>query len=612
MSGFIPDEVVERVREHYDILDIASKHVHLKKKGRYFFGLCPFHSERTPSFSVDPEKQIFHCFGCGVGGDLFTLLMNLENVTFVEAVRELANQAGIVLPNQSETEPNSREVQYKNRMLKALDLAAKFYRYVLQESAYGTKARDYVASRAFSLDVQAEFQLGFAPESWDSILRFLRRRGFEEAVLEGAGLVMPRQNRNGYYDRFRHRVMFPIHDPQGRVIGFGGRVIGEGEPKYLNSPETPLFNKSRHLYNIHRARKAIRQKQEAILFEGYVDVITAWQSGINNGVASLGTSLTEDQARLIRRNAETVIICYDADSAGEEATLRGLDVLKKQGCTVKIAQMPAGMDPDDYIRKHGGEAFRQNILASAIPLTAFKLQTLQKGVDLKDEDQKIKMIQQALDVITDLPAAVERDHYMRQLSQNCGVSFDAIKLEQRQLYYRRKKKERQGDKPGDEWNNSKIPKHMVAEQVMQPAYYNAERQLIALMMRDPHLSKRIEVEIGSEFNVDEHAAIAAFLYAFYGDGNPADPGQFVRYLPDELLKKTASALAMMDLQKDVSEHEIEDYIRQIRTHPLRLQIEEKQRQVRLAEQAGQSAEAVKIAQDLIHLKQQVKLRKEGI
>lgn len=497
-------------------------------------------------------------------------------------------------------------------MMEAMALAAKLYRYVLTDSIYGKQARDYLESRGFSAETQEEFGLGYAPNAWDTVLRFLKRRGFNESLLDEVGLVRPRQNKNGYYDRFRHRVMFPIEDTQGRTIGFGGRVMDEGNPKYLNSPETPLFDKSKILYNLHRARQAIRRKQEAILFEGYVDVITAWQAGITNSVASLGTSLTEDQARLLRRNTETVIICFDADGAGGEGALRGLDLLKKHGCSVKVAQMPDHLDPDDYIRKYGGDAFKQSIIAAAVPLTAFKLQTLQKGVDTTDAEQKIKLVQRALEVVTDLPAAVERDHYMRQLAQNLDLSYEAIKAEQRQLYYRRKKMEKQRDKAGDEWHNSKMmTKRMVAEEDLRPAYYNAERNLIALMMQDTQIAKRIEDEIGSAFNVDDYAALAAYIYAFYAEGNAADPGRLIRYLPDESLKKKASALAMKDLRQEVTELEIQDYINQVRTYPLQQRIEEKKRQVQLAEQAGNAAEAVKVAQDLLRLKQQVKFRKEG-
>ncbi|WP_054950012.1 DNA primase [Numidum massiliense] len=610
MRGLIPDEVINQVREHVDILDLAGTHVHLKKKGRYYFGLCPFHAEKTPSFSVDAEKQIFHCFGCGAGGDIFTFLMDLEKLTFTEAVRELADRAGIVIPDV-QSEGDGEAASERQRLYEALDLAAKFYRFVLAKSAYGERGRQYFAARGFSSEVQAEFRLGLAPDSWDTVLRFLKRRGFDETLLEKAGLVTASQKKNGYYDRFRDRVTFPIEDTQGRVIGFGARVFGDGQPKYLNSPETPLFNKRCILYNIHRARSAIRKKREAILFEGYVDVITAWEANIENSVASLGTALTEEQARLLRRNAETVIICFDSDSAGEEAVLRGLDILKAQGCIVKIAQMPVGLDPDDYIRKYGGEAFRQNVLADAIPFTAFKLQALEKGIDLKDEDQKLKVVQAALEIVTDLPAAVERDHYLRQLAKKYDLSLEALKTEQRHLYYRRKKNEKLGDKANDKWNNSKTSKRMVVSTRLQPAYYNAERQLIALMMRDPLLAERIREEIGSEFNVDGYAALAAYIYAFYAEGNSPDTGQFIRYLPDESLQKAASALAMTDLAHEVSELEIQDYIRQVRTYPLRRELEEKRRQVRLAEQAGNAAEAVKIAQEVIRLKQRVKLRKEG-
>lgn len=612
MGGFIPDDIIDRVRDHFDILDIASKHVHLKKRGRYYFGLCPFHSERTPSFSVDPEKQIFHCFGCGTGGDLFTLFMNLEHLTFAEAVRELADRAGIVVPERDGSAPDRADIERKNKQMAALDLAAKYYHYVLQESVYGKRARDYLRKRTFKATLQEEFQLGYAPDAWDVLLTFLKRRGFEPPLLAETGLIIPRANKSGHYDRFRNRVMFPIHDTQGRVIGFGGRALGDDKAKYLNSPETPVFNKSRHLYNIHRARKAIREKRHAIVFEGYVDVLAAWQAGIHNCVATLGTSLTEDQARLLRRNTEKVTICFDSDQAGEEAAWRGLDVLKKQGCSVKVAQMPSGMDPDDYIRTRGGEAFRQHILADALPLTAFKLQYLQKGVDAEDEDEKIKLIQECLDVITDLPTAIERDHYMRQLSQQYNISFEALKSEQRRLYFRRKKIKNRRDKAGTEWNNSSTPKRMVADEALQPAFYNAERRLLALMMRDAQLAKRVEEEIGSQFNVDEYASLAAYLYAYFAEGNPPDAGAFVRYLPDVALKNTASSLAMKELQQEVTEDEIDDYIKHIRTYPLILQIEEKKRQVRRAEQAGNSAEAVKIAQDIIYLEQRVKLRKEGM
>lgn len=612
MNGFIPDEEIRLVREQFDILDVVSKYVHLKKRGRYYFGLCPFHSEKTPSFSVDGEKQIFHCFGCGVGGDVFSFLMAIENVTFGEAVRELADRAGIVLSDAHDTGASTEAVKRKNRMYEALELAAKFYRHVLEKTAYGQRARDYLDERQLTPDAQKAFCLGFAPDSWDTLLTFLKRRQYDEKLLEEIGLVTARTSGTGYYDRFRKRIMFPIEDTQGRVIGFGGRIVGDGTPKYLNSPETPLFNKSRFLYNFHRARQTMRVTRQAVLFEGYVDVITAWQAGVKNGVASLGTALTEEQARLLSRNVDTVIICYDSDAAGETATLRSLDLLKAQGCIVKVAQMPVGMDPDDYIRKYGGDVFIRDILSSAVSLTAFKLQMVQKGVDLNDEDEKLKMVKQSLEIITDLPEALERDHYMRQLSEQFNLSYDAVKTEQRKLYYDRKKREKRTDKAGSEWNNSKISKHMLAEQPLQPAHYRAERKLIAFMMRDRRIAERIQQEIGSAFNVDEFAALAAYIYAYYAEGHTADAGRFVHYLPDESLKKVASALAMEDVEQEVTPNVIDDYIRQVKVFPLEQALEEKRRQVRLAEQTGNWTEAVKIAQDLIHLQKQVKLRKEGM
>ena len=367
-GGPIPEEVIERVREHYDIVDVVGRYVQLKKSGRNYFGLCPFHSEKTPSFSVSPEKQIYYCFGCGEGGNVIKFIMEMEQLTFVEAVRRLAEEAAIPLPQVgtiSDPEDGPRK-----RMREALEWACRLYHHILLNTDQGRDAFRYLQERGVSMETIKEFRLGYAPSSGDILLRFLKRKGFSEKLQEEAGLIsssdsatLPRR----FFDRFRGRVMFPIHDSQGRVIAFGGRMLGEGHPKYLNSPETPLFHKGRQLFNFHRARRAIRRERQAILFEGYMDVIAAWQAGIQTGVASLGTSLSDDQARMIRLNAEHVTICYDADDAGQAAADRGLEVLKERGCLVKVAQMPPGMDPDDFLRKRGADAFREEILAEALP-----------------------------------------------------------------------------------------------------------------------------------------------------------------------------------------------------------------------------------------------------
>ncbi|WP_188647291.1 DNA primase [Marinithermofilum abyssi] len=608
MGKYIPDEVIDRVREHYDIVDVVGQTVQLKKSGRNFFGLCPFHSEKTPSFSVSPEKQIYYCFGCGAGGNVIKFVMETEQLSFVEAVVYLAEEAGIPIPT-AEHPANSAEEDRRRQLLKVLDMAAKLYHHLLLQHEHGEEARRYLLQRGLTMETIREFQLGYAPDSYQFLLPFMRRRGFDETLLVEAGLAAEKETaagRNRVYDRFRGRVMFPIHDTQGNVVGFGGRILGDGRPKYLNSPETSLFHKGRHLFNLHRARKSMRKEQQALLFEGYMDVIAAWQAGIRSGIASLGTSLTEEQARVIRRNAETAVICYDSDAAGQTAAERGLDVLKDQGCIVKVAQMPAGLDPDDYIRKYGADAFRGDVIAQALPYTAFKLEALKKGINLQDEPQRMKYLTKALDVIADLPLAIERDHYLRRLSEEFHVSLDALKQEQR-VIASKKKREGKGDKGAREWNNGYDGgKHMVASGRKLSAHEEAEKRLLIMMMHDKQIAERVRESVGAEFNVEENAAVAAYLYAYYAEGHPANPGRFIHYVRDDRLVERISGWIMQDIPENILEEEVADYIRHIRTYPLYKEIEAKEEEVKQAERAGDIAKAARLGIELIQLREKVR------
>lgn len=607
-GGPIPEEVIDRVREHYDIVDVVGRYVQLKKSGRNYFGLCPFHSEKTPSFSVSPEKQIYYCFGCGEGGDVIKFVMEMEQLSFVEAVRRLAEEAAIPLPRMgtfSDPEDGPRK-----RMREALDWACRLYHHILLNTDQGRDAFRYLQERGVSMETIKEFRLGYAPSSGNILLRFLKRKGFSEKLQAEAGLLSTSESATAslrYFDRFRGRVMFPIHDSQGRIIAFGGRLLGEGHPKYLNSPETPLFHKGKHLFNLHRARKAIRRERQVVLFEGYMDVISAWQAGIQTGVASLGTSLSEDQARTIRLSAENAIICYDADDAGQAAADRGLEVLKGRGCNVKVAQMPPGMDPDDFIRRRGAEAFREEILAEALPLPAFKLEYLKRKYNLQDEGERMKYLTHALDVISDLSLAIERDHYLRRLADEFRLSLEALKQEQKRIWQRKKEKKR--DKGGAKWNTDYHEgKHMVVRQRRPSAHEEAEKQLVALMMRDRNVAERVRESVGADFHVDEYAAIAAYLYAYYAEGNPADPSRFIHYVKDECLMSRISELAMMEFPESVSDEGIEDCIRIIRNYPLYIEMESVKRRIEQAERAGDIAKAVRLGAELYQLKKRVKVR----
>lgn len=600
MGGRIPNEVIDRIREYHDIVDVVSQSVHLKKSGRNYFGLCPFHSENTPSFSVSPDKQIYYCFGCGAGGDVFKFVMETEQLTFVEAVRYLGEQAGMEVP-RLDTDESDPEEKRRQRLREATDLAARLFHHLLVNTDHGKEAREYLTRRGIQRSTMEEFQMGYAPDASQFLLSFLKRRGFQEEELMEAGLIAQRDSSAGrrpsYYDRFRGRVIFPIHDSQGRVIAFGGRLLGDGRPKYLNSPETPIFHKGKFLFNLHRARKAIRKHNQAVLFEGYMDVIAAWQAGVTHGVATLGTALTDSQARVIRRNAETAIICYDSDTAGQQATERGLDVLKKRECIVKVAQMPHGMDPDDYISRHGPQAFADKVLAQAVSFTAFKLESLKKNYHLKDEDGRMQYLAQAVEEVAQLPQAIERDHYLRRLSQEFDISLDALKQEQRKAASK-KKRETKGDKGQGKWNNGyHNSKHMVASnRPPRTPIQVAERRLLAILLQYPEYIGRAMEGLGVDFRVEEHEAIAAYLYSTRESGDDGGVHAFIRRVDDDRLTSIITELGMMDLPRDNLEEEVDGCIRRI--HRLNRE-QELQARKRESEKAADPVEAARLAQESI-------------
>ncbi|MBG9790708.1 DNA primase [Brevibacillus laterosporus] len=582
MAQSTPEEFVNQVRAAVDIVDVVGEYVQLKKRGRAYLGLCPFHSEKTPSFNVNAERQFYHCFGCHAGGDVFSFVMQVEQLSFPEALQKLADRVGLTPPAPLAHEDNPMQ-SVKAKMYEAYRFVAKLYHYVLTSTPYGSEALRYLENRGFTRTTIDEYMIGFAPESWDFVKDNLVKRNFPLELMVEAGLLSS-NDRGRVYDKFRKRVIFPIQDSQGEVIGFGGRSIDGSEPKYLNSPETLLFNKSRTIFNLHRARSQMRKRNQAILFEGYADVIAAWQAGISNGIATLGTAFTEQQAHLIKRNTDQVILCYDGDFAGQDATAKAIDQLQKAGCTVRIAPLPQGSDPDDYIRQYGAEQFSQQVLLQAMPVTSFQLKHLRSKTVIQDEADKAEYVRQALEFIVTLPNAIERDMYERQLSEEYSLSLEAVKTEAKKLY-KQQKIMKQRDKVTAPWNNSiNNGKFMVTK---APAHENAERMLLYYMLRDPEIALRVQQECNADFQVDEHSALAAYLYAYYAEGHPADPGAFIHYVEDEKCKQLASGLAMMECRDDVSDKEIEDYIKQVNNYPVRAELQrlrEQQKQLNL--QAG--------------------------
>ena len=437
MAIFIPEDKISEIKNAVDIVEIISDSVILKKTGRNFVGLCPFHSEKTPSFTVSPEKQIYHCFGCGSGGNVFSFLMNQEGMSFPEAARALAKRYGINIPTQTLTPEQRRAIDQKENLLNINRLAMDYYQRCLSTDVAGQRARSYLKRRGFSEDIITRFNLGYAPKGWDHLVRFFSKKRISGKLLETAGLVIPRKDQRGSYDRFRDRIIFPIIDVNMKIVGFGGRVMDDGEPKYLNSPETPVYNKSRTLYGLHLAKNACRTAGSVYIVEGYLDLMALHQHGIENSVATLGTALTADHIRLLTRFAQRMVLVYDSDEAGirsaqrcidtfwkEHVDFRREDVFQEEKADTRILVLPEGHDPDSFLFENGAESFEA--AASTAPgIISFLIdRAIQKhGLSTEGKIRVVSQLQAPLAAIND---RVARSLYIKQLSERIEIDEKVV------------------------------------------------------------------------------------------------------------------------------------------------------------------------------------------
>lgn len=419
---YYSDDVVEEVRSRNDIVDVISSYVKLQRKGSSYFGLCPFHNEKSPSFSVSPSKQMYYCFGCGAGGNVFTFIMEYENYTFPEAMKLLAERAGITLPQQEYSAEAKRQRDLKSAVLEINKTAAKYYYYILH-SPQGELGMKYLKERKLSDETIRHFGLGYAGQYSDALYRYFKKQGITDQLLKESGLFQVSEKR-GMYDKFWNRVMFPIMDVNSKVIGFGGRVMGDAKPKYLNSPETVIFDKSRNLYGLNFARTA--RKSYLLVCEGYMDVISLHQAGFTNAVASLGTALTSQHASLIKRYVDEVVLTYDSDEAGVRAALRAARLLKEAGISARVLHMEPYKDPDEFIKALGTEAFQERI-DQAENSFLFEISILQKSYDMKDPDSKTKFFQAAAQRIAEFELEVERENYIEAVTGRFGISFEGLR-----------------------------------------------------------------------------------------------------------------------------------------------------------------------------------------
>lgn len=422
---YYAQDLIEEIRVQNDIVDVISEYIPLKQKGGSYFGLCPFHNEQTPSFSVNSEKQFYYCFGCGAAGNAYSFIMQMENCDFVEAVKRLADRAHITLP-ESEYSIQAQELEkLKNTLYDIHKIAGRFYYDELHTEA-GANALSYLNGRRIVTGIQKKFGIGYAPTGRQILYSKLKEKGFSTQAMIKSGLVMEDKTGNGFHDRFYNRLMFPIFDVQGRCIGFGGRIIEKGEPKYLNSPETTLFNKSKTLYGLNFARLA--KKKEVIIVEGYMDMISIYQAGIHNVVASLGTAFNIEHAKLLKRYADSVILLYDSDDAGTNAALRAIPILVSNGFRVKVLQVPDGKDPDEYIKQNGPQEFSK-LLLNAENYILFQVNCIRKRYNMQNTEHKVLFTTEAAEVLSKAASDIEMDVYTKEISEYTGISEDAIKSE---------------------------------------------------------------------------------------------------------------------------------------------------------------------------------------
>lgn len=609
MAGvLIPDEVIDAVRNHHDIVEVVGKYVHLTKHGKYMKGLCPFHSEKTPSFTVTPELQIFHCYGCGKGGNVIRFVEEMEGYTFPEAVRMLAEDAGIPVTWSSNVSGHSQEQDnVRNKIIEAHELAVKFYHYILNNTRQGDEAKRYLIERGLTDKLIDQFMIGFAPGDWDVLTRFLVNREFDPQLLEKGGLISAKNDGEGFYDRFRSRIMFPIRDRNGKAVAFVGRILGEGQPKYLNSPETMLFTKSRMLYNLDLARPAIKKAKQMVLFEGSMDVIKAWSADVHNGIATLGTALTEEHCLLLKRYGDEIIICYDGDSAGQAAAYKSIPLLEQAGLKVLVALLPNGTDPDEYIKTYGGDAFRHGVIEQAVSITKFKLIYLRKNHILSREEGRNQYIVEAVKIVAELDSSTEREIHLKELSKEFDISLDALKQDCHEFRVQQQNFKPQRDNNQFSWNNGRNEKRKTERSsTVLPAYVNAERRLLHVMMRSRDVALAVHDKLGDAFNIRNHEAIAAYLYAYYASGYDADAARFVATLEDAELERTATELLMMDGGFPFDDDIMDAWIQDIVKVPKLQEIEKKKEEAVRAERAGDVMMAARLLQEINSLERELK------
>jgi len=562
----IPSSTIEEIRNKADIVELVSEYVQLKKRGKNYVGLCPFHSERTPSFTVSPEKKLFHCFGCSEGGNIFAFLMKMEKMDFVEAVKHLGGKLGIRIEEQV----TKKRDKGKDKHYKVVSLAEKFYNEALLSSS-GKDAREYLEKRGIDLKTIKEFSLGFAPEGWDALTKHLIQRGAAPEDIAASGLALKREGGSGFYDRFRNRIIFPIFNHRGIPLGFGGRGLKNEEPKYINSPDTPIYNKGYVLYGLNFAKDEIRRRGYAIIVEGYMDLIACSQFGIKNTVASLGTALTESQAKLLLRSANKIVLAFDADKAGELAAERSVEMLKFLGAEVKVAINSEGKDPDELIRKKGGKEF-ENTIKDAIPWAGFKINMILRKYDVQDIEQKAKAAREIFPIIAKEKDSIIRAEYMKILGEKLKLDKELILSEVKKAgFYKGKSRKR----PDYQRSIIERPK---------PKIYKAEEIVLKFSAENEGAQKLLQENLDpTDFTDKSHREIAEIIIST-DFSDKSDRVHFLtENLPNEEAKKILSKMLLSEDETGYNEKIFIDCLNAIKAHHLKSRMEKLKEEMKAAE-----------------------------
>ncbi|HVN66897.1 MAG TPA: DNA primase, partial [Candidatus Sulfotelmatobacter sp.] len=574
----IDRQKIDEIRAKSNIVQVISEYVTLKKRGRNYLGLCPFHSEKDASFTVSEEKQLFHCFGCGEGGNVFAFLMKIENIGFAEAVAELGGKVGVAVGKVSSGVSKGE----KDKLYDILNLANKFFVKSLNEDG-GRAAREYFEKRGIRKETAEIFSLGYAPDAWDNLFKHLISRGAAPLLIEQAGLTLPRENQDGYYDRFRDRLMFPVADSRGRVIAFSGRAQGDKEPKYLNSPDTPVYHKGETVFGLAVTKEEIKKAKSAILVEGNVDLLSVYQAGFKNVAAPLGTALTPAQCKLLARLTDTILLAYDSDPAGASAAERSAEIMQGQGLKVKIVEIKGAKDPDELIVRGGPAAFRQ-ALDAALPFLEFKIGRSLARFNLAEIEGRAAALQEVAKVLATVADSFTQKEYARLAAAQLKTDAEVVLAEiKRRGYYR----------PGRGADQRRVTEKP------QSKLLEAEKHLLALALHDQAVRATIRAQVtADELFSAEAKAIAGLLFSAEL-ATAADPVHLLlEQLADEAAKNYLTQIAVGE-NPDNAEQVLNDCLGVIKSDQARNRVDELKAQIAAAEQAG---EAQKVGALLIALK----------